>query len=297
MPEPTFGRLITAMITPFDSEGELDLPRTAAFVERLIEGGTDSIIVCGTTGESPTVFYPQKLEVIRTVVQTAADRIPVIANVGDNCTQDTIDFLQDVEKLGVDGFMTVVPYYNKPPQEGLYRHFKAIAESTELPIILYNIPSRCVVNMLPETTLRLARECPNITAVKEASGDIAQVREIIEGAPDGFCVYSGDDSFTLPLMEAGGTGVISTISNVATARMKEIVDAAAAGDLQRARELNERLLPLMNGLFETTNPILVKEALTLAGFPVGGVRLPLVEATPEQSERLAAIMRQTGVSD
>lgn len=297
MPEPTFGRLITAMITPFDSEGELDLPRTAAFVERLIEGGTDSIIVCGTTGESPTVFYPQKLEVIRTVVQTAAGRIPVIANVGDNCTQDTIDFLQDVEKLGVDGFMTVVPYYNKPPQEGLYRHFKAIAESTELPIILYNIPSRCVVNMLPETTLRLARECPNITAVKEASGDIAQVREIIEGAPDGFCVYSGDDSFTLPLMEAGGTGVISTISNVATARMKEIVDAAAAGDLQRARELNERLLPLMNGLFETTNPILVKEALALAGFPVGGVRLPLVEATPEQSERLAAIMRQTGVSD
>lgn len=297
MPEPTFGRLITAMITPFDSEGELDLPRTAAFVERLIEGGTDSIIVCGTTGESPTVFYPQKLEVIRTVVQTAAGRIPVIANVGDNCTQDTIDFLQDVEKLGVDGFMTVVPYYNKPPQEGLYRHFKAIAKSTELPIILYNIPSRCVVNMLPETTLRLARECPNITAVKEASGDIAQVREIIEGAPDGFCVYSGDDSFTLPLMEAGGTGVISTISNVATARMKEIVDAAAAGDLQRARELNERLLPLMNGLFETTNPILVKEALALAGFPVGGVRLPLVEATPEQSERLAAIMRQTGVSD
>ncbi len=297
MPEPIFGRLITAMITPFDSQGELDLPRTAAFVDRLIEGGTDSIIVCGTTGESPTVFYPQKIEVIRTVVQAAGGRIPVIANVGDNCTQDTIDFLQDVEKLGVDGFMTVVPYYNKPPQEGLYRHFKAIAESTELPIILYNIPGRCVVNMLPETTLRLARECPNIAAIKEASGDIAQVRAILEGAPDGFCVYSGDDSFTLPLMEAGGVGVISTISNVATARMKEIVDAAAAGDLQRARELNERLLPLMNGLFETTNPILVKEALALAGFPVGGVRLPLVEATPDQSERLAALMRQTGVLD
>ena len=297
MPEPIFGRLITAMITPFDSQGELDLPRTAAFVDRLIEGGTDSIIVCGTTGESPTVFYPQKIEVIRTVVQAAGGRIPVIANVGDNCTQDTIDFLQDVEKLGVDGFMTVVPYYNKPPQEGLYRHFKAIAESTELPIILYNIPGRCVVNMLPETTLRLARECPNIAAIKEASGDIAQVRAILEGAPDGFCVYSGDDSFTLPLMEAGGVGVISTISNVATARMKDIVDAAAAGDLQRARELNERLLPLMNGLFETTNPILVKEALALAGFPVGGVRLPLVEATPDQSERLEALMRQTGVLD
>lgn len=297
MPEPIFGRLITAMITPFDAAGELDLPRTAAFVDRLIEGGTDSIIVCGTTGESPTVFYPQKLDVIRTVVQTAAGRVPVIANVGDNCTQDTIDFLQDVEELGVDGFMAVVPYYNKPPQEGLYRHFKAIAASTELPVVLYNIPSRCVVNMLPETTLRLARECPNIVAVKEASGDIDQVKAILDGAPDGFYVYSGDDSFTLPLMEAGGAGVISTISNVAPARMKEIVDAAAAGDWTRASSLNEKLLPLMNGLFETTNPILVKEALALDGFPVGGVRLPLVEATPAQSERLAALMRQTGVLD
>ena len=191
--------------------------------------------------------------------------------------------------------MCVVPYYNKPPQEGLYQHFKTIANSTDLPIILYNIPGRCVINMKAETTLRLAHDCENIKAIKEASGDIEQVKAILADAPDDFQVYSGDDSFTFPLMQAGGTGVISTISNVATARMKEIVDAAAAGDWDRARALNDELLPLMDGLFETTNPILVKEALRLNGFPVGGVRLPLVDATVEQSRRLEAIMREVGV--
>ena len=295
MTEPQFGRLITAMITPFDENRDIDLKRTDEFVNRLIDGGTDSIIVCGTTGESPTVFYPQKIEVIRRVIEAANGRVPVIANVGDNCTADTIDFASDVAKLGVDGFMCVVPYYNKPPQEGLYQHFKAIADSTELPIILYNIPGRCVINMKAETTLRLAHDCANITAIKEASGDIDQVKAILADAPEGFQVYSSDDSFTFPLMKAGGTGVISTISNVATARMKEIVDLCAAGNWEEAEAANERLLPLMNGLFETTNPILVKEALALDGFPVGGVRLPLVDATPEQSERLASIMREVGV--
>ncbi len=295
MTEPQFGRLITAMITPFDADQNLDLARTEEFADRLVKGGTDSIIVCGTTGESPTVFYPQKIEVIKAVLRAVDGRIPVIANVGDNCTADTIDFAADVAKLGVDGFMCVVPYYNKPPQEGLYQHFKAIAQSTELPIILYNIPGRCVINMKAETTLRLANEFSNIVAVKEASGDIEQVKEILAGAPEGFAVYSGDDSFTYPLMQVGGHGVISTISNVATARMKEIVELCALGKWQEASVANKRLLPLMNGLFETTNPILVKEALALDGFPVGGVRLPLVDATPEQSERLKTIMREVGV--
>ena len=297
MSDLRFGRLVTAMITPFDENKDLDLARTEEFADRLVAGGTDSIIVCGTTGESPTVFYPQKIEVIKAVVRAVDGRIPVIANVGDNCTADTIDFAADVSKLGVDGFMCVVPYYNKPPQEGLYQHFKAIAQSTDLPIILYNIPGRCVVNMKAETTLRLANELDNIVAVKEASGDIEQVKEIVAGAPDGFDVFSGDDSFTLELMKAGGIGVISTISNVATARMKEIVDACAAGEWDRATELNDRLLPLMEGLFETTNPILVKEALGLSGFPVGGVRLPLVDATAEQSAKLAETMRAVGVLD
>ena len=295
MREPRFGRLITAMITPFDDNRELDLKRTGEFADRLVKGGTDSIIVCGTTGESPTVFYPQKIEVIKAVVEAVDGRVPVIANVGDNCTADTIDFARDVVPLGVDGFMCVVPYYNKPPQEGLYQHFKAIADSTELPIILYNIPSRCVINMTAETTLRLANDCDNIVAVKEASGDIEQVKAILAGAPDDFDVYSGDDSFTYELMQAGGTGVISTISNVAPARMKEIVEACAEGRWDDAKDLNDKLLPLMNGLFDTTNPILVKEALKLDGFPVGGVRLPLIDATPEQSARLEATMREVGV--
>lgn len=295
MSQPRFGRMIPAMVTPFDENRELDLDQAQALAARLVDGGSDSLIINGTTGESPTVFYPQKLELFRAVVEAVGDRVPVIANVGDNCTADTVNFAREVAELGVDGFMLVVPYYNKPPQEGIYQHFHTIAESVELPIILYNIPGRCVVNMTAETTLRLAHDCDNVVAVKEASGDFEQVKAIVDGAPEGFVVYSGDDSATYDLMKLGGAGVISTIGNVAPARMKEIVDLCAAGEWDAATKANERLMPLMQGLFETSNPILVKEALKLLGFPVGGVRLPLVDATPEQSERLAQIMRETGV--
>ena len=294
---PRFGRLIPAMVTPFDENLELDLDRAQELACRLVDGGVDAIIVNGTTGESPTVFYPQKLELFRAVVRAVNGRVPVIANVGDNCTADTVYFAQDAAKLGVDGFMCVVPYYNKPPQEGLYRHFKTIADSTDMPIILYNIPGRCSINMEGETTLRLAHNCDNIVAIKEASGNMEQIKFIIDNAPADFAVYSGDDSATLDIMRLGGVGVISTIGNVAPERMKEIVDLAAREEWDAAEAANEALLPLMNGLFETSNPILVKEALSLVGFPVGGVRLPLVDATPEQSKRLAAIMREVGVLD
>lgn len=295
MTDPQFGRLITAMITPFDNERNLDLERCAEFADRLVKNGTDALAVCATTGESPTIFYPQKIEVIKTVIEAVDGRAKIIANVGDNCTQDTIDFARDVEKLGVDGLMCVVPYYNKPPQEGLYQHFKTIAESVNLPVILYNIPGRCVTNMTAETTLRLAHDVKNIVAIKEASGNMEQIKQIIDNAPEGFVVYSGDDSATYDIMKMGGAGVVSTISNIATARMKEIVDLCAAGKWDEAKAANDKLLPMMDGLFETTNPILVKEALKLVGFPVGGVRLPLVDATPEQSNRLAAIMHEVGV--
>ena len=295
--EPRFGRMIPAMVTPFDENRELDVDKVQALAARLVDGGSDSLIINGTTGESPTVFYPQKIELFRAVVEAVGVRVPVIANVGDNCTADTVDFAREVAELGVDGFMCVVPYYNKPPQEGIYQHFRTIANAVELPIILYNIPGRCVVNMEAETTLRLARECANVVAVKEASGKLDQVKAIVEGAPEGFAVYSGDDAATLDIMRLGGAGVISTIGNVAPARMKEIVDLCAAGDWEAAAAANEALMPLMKGLFETSNPILVKEALKLLGFPVGGVRLPLVDATPAQSERLAAIMREVGVLD
>lgn len=297
MTDPQFGRLITAMITPFDENNDLDLKRTEELVDRLIKGGTDALAICATTGESPTVFYPQKIEVIKTVVAAADKRIKIIANVGDNCTADTVNFARDVQKLGVDGFMCVVPYYNKPPQEGLYQHFRTIAESVDLPVIMYNIPSRCVINMTADTTLRLAHDVENIVGIKEASGDLKQIKRIIDESPDDFIVYSGDDSVTYDLMKLGGDGVISTISNVAPERMREIVYLCAEGKWDEAKKANDALLPLMDGLFETTNPILVKEALKLVGFPVGGVRLPLVNATPEQSERLASIMREVGVLD
>ncbi len=290
-----FGGLIPAMVTPFDENLELDIPRAKELVCRLIDGGCDSIIVNGTTGESPTVFYPQKIELFKACVSAAAGRVPIIANVGDNCTADTVSFLKEVEALGIDGFMCVVPYYNKPPQEGLYAHFKAIAESTELPIILYNIPGRCVINMTAETTLALANDFDNIVAVKEASGKMDQIQQIIDAAPEGFKVYSGDDSATLEIMRMGGRGVISTIANVAPARMKEVVELCEQQKWDAAWAANEKLLPLMNGLFETSNPILVKEALALTGFSVGGVRLPLVDATPAQSEKLAGIMKECGV--
>lgn len=293
--DPRLGRMIPAMVTPFDENRELDLNRVEELADRLVTGGADALVINGTTGESPTVFYPQKIELFKAAVHAVAGRVPIIANVGDNCTADTVDFAGDVEKLGVDAFMCVVPYYNKPPQEGLYQHFATIARATELPIVLYNIPGRCVVNMTAETTLRLAHDFANVVAVKEASGNFEQIKQIIDGAPEGFVVYSGDDSATYDIMKLGGAGVISTIGNVAPARMKEIVDLCAAGKWDEAYAAYEKLLPLMDGLFETSNPILVKEALKLVGFPVGGVRLPLVDATEEQSARLADIMREVGV--
>ena len=295
MSEPRFGRMIPAMVTPMKENLELDLDRAQQLANRLVEGGSDALIINGTTGESPTVFYPDKIELFRAVVAAVDGRVPVIANVGDNCTADTVDFANDVSKLGVDGFMCVVPYYNKPPQEGIYQHFRTIASAVELPIILYNIPGRCVVNMEAQTTLRLAHEFDNIVAVKEASGKMDQVAAITADAPEGFSVYSGDDSATYDIMKLGGVGVISTIGNVAPSRMKEIVDLCAAGEWEQAAQVNERLMPLMEGLFKTANPILVKEALKLSGFSVGGVRLPLVNATEEQSAELAQTMREVGV--
>lgn len=293
--EPRFGRMIPAMVTPFDENLELDLKQARALARRLVEGGSDALVINGTTGESPTVFYPQKMKLFEAVVAEVGGEVPIIANVGDNCTADTVDFAQDVQKLGVDAFMLVVPYYNKPPQEGLYQHFKTIAESVDLPCILYNIPGRCFINMTAETTLRLANDVENIVAIKEASGNLEQVAAIIKDAPDGFDVYSGDDSLTYEMMKLGAAGVISTAGNVSPARMKEITTLCAAGNFEEAKKAHDAFLPLMDELFVTANPIMVKEALNLAGFPVGGVRLPLVNATEEQSAHLVQVMKEVGI--
>ncbi|MCE5203814.1 MAG: 4-hydroxy-tetrahydrodipicolinate synthase [Actinomycetia bacterium] len=297
MSQPRFGRLITAMVTPFTRDLDLDLPRAQELADRLIDQGSDALVVCGTTGESPTVFYDQKMDLFRAVREAVGDRAPLIANVGDNCTADSVDFAKDVVKLGVDGVMAVVPYYNKPPQEGLYRHFRAIAEAVDVPVVLYNIPGRCVVNMEPATVIRLAQDVENIVALKQANPDLSQAATVISETPDDFEVFAGDDELTLPLMALGGTGVISTIGNVAGARFKEMVTAQAQGDHTRALRIHLELLPLMKALFITSNPIMVKRALELVGFPVGGVRLPLVDATPEQTESLARVLRHLGMVD
>jgi 4-hydroxy-tetrahydrodipicolinate synthase len=290
MTEPRFGRLITAMVTPFKPDLELDLPRAQELALRLLDSGTQALVVCGTTGESPTVFYDQKIELFRAVLDAVGGRAPVIANAGDNCTADSVEFAQKVVSLGVDAIMAVVPYYNKPPQEGLYRHFRAIAESVDVPVILYNIPGRCVINMEPATILRLANDVPNIVAVKQANADLAQAGAIIDGAPAGFEVLSGDDELTLPLMGLGGAGVISVAAHVAGKQMREMVDSQAAGDHTRALSLHLRMLPLFKALFMTANPIMVKDALAQQGFPVGECRLPLVPPTAEQSAELARVL-------
>ncbi len=295
MTQPRFGRIITAMVTPFDDDLDLDLDRAQALATRLLDEGSDALVVCGTTGESPTVFYDQKMDLFRAVLDAVDGRAPVIANAGDNCTADSIDFARDVVGLGVDAIMAVVPYYNKPPQEGMYQHFRQIASAVDVPVILYNIPGRCVVNMTADTTLRLAHDCDNIVAVKEASGDLAQCAQIISGAPEGFEVLAGDDEITLPLMALGGVGVISTIGNIASARMREMVYAQAEGEHTRALRNHLELLPLMKTLFLTANPIMVKKALELRGFPVGTVRLPLVPPTEEQVKELVRVMEHVGM--
>lgn len=297
MPTPRFGRLITAMVSPFTPDGELDLPRAGELALRLLEQGSDALVVCGTTGESPTVFYDDKLRLFEAVLEAVDGSAPVIANAGDNCTDDSVAFARKVVSLGVDAIMAVVPYYNKPPQEGLYRHFGAIASAVDVPIVLYNIPGRSVVNLEAPTTLRLAADFENIVAVKEASSNLTQIAAIIDGAPVGFEVLSGNDEDTLPMMGLGASGVISVASHVAGPQLAEMLSAQANGDHTRALKIHLELMPLFKALFTTANPIMVKKALELVGFPVGETRLPLIPATNEQTAELARIMRHIGLID
>ncbi|MDR1776062.1 MAG: 4-hydroxy-tetrahydrodipicolinate synthase [Actinomycetes bacterium] len=291
-----FGNLLTAMVTPFNADESLDLARAGELARMILDEGSQGLIVNGTTGESPTISRDERCSLFQAVIDAVADRrdrISLVANVGDNCTADSVDFARRVAKLGVDGLMVVTPYYNKPPQEGLYRHFSAVAAAVDLPIVLYNIPGRCVINIEPDTIIRLARDVDNIVAVKQANPDMDQLDRIIAGVGafrDDFEVLSGDDALTLDMMDRGGTGVISTIGNIASGGMRAMVDAQLAGDTTRARTIESALLPLMDALFITANPIMVKRALELRGFPVGPLRLPLLTATDEQTEYLRPIL-------
>jgi 4-hydroxy-tetrahydrodipicolinate synthase len=265
------------MVTPFDQNLQIDFARVEKLVEHLIATGTTSIVVAGTTGESPTLSHDEKIQLFKHVVQQAAGRVKVIAGTGSNSTADSVNFSQEAEAAGVDGLLLVVPYYNKPSQEGMYQHFKAIAEAVQIPCVLYNIPGRTSINMDAETTLRLA-QIPNIVATKESSGDFGQISEITARAPEGFLVYSGDDILTLPMLAAGAYGIVSVASHVIGTEMTQMINAFVEGRTAEAVDWHKRLTPIFKGLFLATNPTLVKAALEMQDVQVGGVRLPLVSA-------------------
>ncbi|MEH7306848.1 4-hydroxy-tetrahydrodipicolinate synthase [Neobacillus drentensis] len=284
-----FGQVLTAMVTPFDQNGEVDFNATRRLVNYLIDNGTDAIVVAGTTGESPTLTTEEKIALFKVVVDASRGRIPVIAGTGSNNTRASISLTKQAEEAGVDGIMLVAPYYNKPSQEGMYQHFKAIAESTTLPIMLYNIPGRSVVHLAVETIVRLS-QIENIVAVKEASGNLDAMAAVISQAPSDFTLYSGDDSLTLPVLAIGGAGVVSVASHIIGNEMQEMINHFKNGRVQEAASCHRSLLPLMKALFTAPNPAPVKAALNMNGVEVGGLRLPLLPLSDGEEKALKAFL-------
>jgi len=291
---PDFGRVVTAMISPFGPDDSLDLDKAVMLARHLEKNGTEGIVVAGTTGESPTLSKDEKLSLFEAVKGAVSPGTAVIAGTGSNCTRDSIALTKEAEAVGVDGIMCVVPYYNKPSQEGLYQHFKAIAEATTLPVMVYNVPSRTVTNLLPQTVKRLS-EIDNIIAIKEAANDVEQATELKRLCPPDFRIYSGNDSFTLPMMALGGYGVVSVASHIVGNEISEMIAAYIAGNVSRAWEINVRLLPVFDALFVASNPVPLKEALNMLGFDVGTVRLPLVEMEEGQKKILADSLKEFGL--
>lgn len=284
-----FGRVSTAMVTPFDKKGNLDFGKTATLINYLIENGSDSLVIAGTTGESPTLSAEEKIALLRHVVNVVNKRVPVIMGTGSNNTYASIELTRRAEANGADAVMLVAPYYSKTNQEGLYQHFKAIAESTALPVMLYNIPGRSAVNIEPETICRLSK-ISNIVAVKEASGNLNAMTEIIANTDGDFRLYSGDDALTLPVLAIGGAGVVSVASHVVGNDMQQMIQSFVTGDLREAAREHQRLLPLTTALFAAPNPTPVKTALQLSGIDVGGVRLPLVPLTEQERTTLSDLL-------
>lgn len=290
-----FGRVITAMVTPFDSELRVDWNQARRLVDFLIEEQkSDSLVVCGTTGESPTLTEEEKLELFRLAVDQAKGRCKIIAGTGSYDTAHTIHLTREAEKAGVDGVLLVAPYYNRPSQEGIYEHFKAAAQATKLPVMLYNIPSRTGITVSAATTLKLA-QLPNVVATKEAHSDFDLISELTANAPESFRVYSGDDILTLPMLSVGAYGIVSVASHVIGKEMQEMVGAYVEGNVSKAAQLHAKLCPVFGGLFNcphrVPNPVPVKYALSLFGMPVGEVRLPLVSATEDEQRFIRALFQ------
>ncbi|MBW4552808.1 MAG: 4-hydroxy-tetrahydrodipicolinate synthase [Aphanocapsa sp. GSE-SYN-MK-11-07L] len=286
-----FGRVITAMITPFTPEGAVDYAVAEKLAVHLTEHGSDGLVVCGTTGESPTLSWDEEFQLFQVVQKAVAGKAKVIAGTGSNSTQEAIAATTKAAKLGLDGALLVVPYYNKPPQDGLYEHFRAIAAAApELPLMLYNIPARTGQNLLPETVVRLA-ELSNICAIKEASGNLDHASQIRSLTPPEFLLYSGDDSLTLPLLSVGGYGVVSVASHLVGQQLQQMIQLFLTGQVEAAINLHLKLFPLFKTLFVTTNPIPIKTALSLQGWSVGGFRPPLTEADAQTRQLLQSCLK------
>ncbi|MDR2431484.1 MAG: 4-hydroxy-tetrahydrodipicolinate synthase [Candidatus Margulisbacteria bacterium] len=286
-----FGRVITAMVTPFKADGSLDVDEAVRLANYLAEHGSDAVALAGTTGESPTLTNEEERTLFQEVKKGLNGKAKVLAGAGSNSTATAVKYTRRAEALGVDGSLLVVPYYNKPTQEGLYQHFKAVNDAAGLPLMLYNIPARTGRNMEPETTLRLAA-LPNYFAIKEASGDLEQIKKIIAGAPEDFLVYSGDDSMTLDVLKAGGYGVVSVASHLAGRKIKKMIEACLAGDAAGAEQLNKELDEIFQVIFITTNPAPIKAALNMLGFQCGLPRLPLVDLNAGEKEKLRTVLQR-----
>jgi len=282
------GRLLTAMVTPFDAKSKVDYQQAKGLAQALLDSGSDGLLLSGTTGESPTLSREEKLRLFTEIKSSIANRGVIVAGTGNYNTRESQELTKEAERIGVDACLLVVPYYNRPTQQGLFEHFSAIARATTLPCILYNVPSRTVTNLAADTVIRLS-QIDNIVGIKEASGNLQQIAQIIQGAKNGFLVYSGNDSDTLPVLAMGGYGAISVASHLVGIQIKAMMDKFLNGEIREASSIHRYLLPLINALFVIPNPMPVKYALNHIGFPVGKTRLPLTEPDEKQAE----IIRKT----
>jgi len=284
-----------ALVTPFQEGGGLDEAALRRLVRRQLRSGTAGLVPCGSTGEAATLTHEEFRRVVTLTLEESRGLLPVVAGVGTNDTAKAVELAREAESLGADALLVLAPYYNKPTQDGLFQHFRAVARGTRLPVVVYNIPGRTAVNILPQTLLRIAAECPNVAAVKEASGSLDQVSEIVAGAPQGFAVLCGDDSLTVPMMSVGAAGVISVVANLAPKPTAQLCAAALAGDFVKARRLHLRLFPLVKALFLETNPIPVKAALELMGLCRAEPRLPLTALTAANRALLRRALAARGL--
>ena len=285
------GRLITAMVTPFTESGEVDYEQAKKLALALLDSGSDGLVVVGTTGESPTLLRREEIKLFTEIKEAVGNRGSIIAGTGSNSTAEAMEATREAEKVGVDACLLVVPYYNKPTQEGLYQHFRAIAASTSLPCILYNVPPRTAVNMAAETVIRLS-QIDNIIGLKEAGGDFEQISRIVSGVEEGFKVWSGNDSDTFPLMALGGYGIISVVSHIVGKQIKEMIDAFVGGNVTEAARIHNYLMPIFKVMFVVSNPSPIKYALNEAGFRAGKPRLPLVEPDEKSAAQIREVMQR-----